>query len=90
MTPEQCRKEIQSAYHLMIIRSANGEINESCISGIIESRCMDAARHNGIPNSWRNYLPYEMRRKPKPVYVSNKTPYGKPILTVFQTDEGMP
>ena len=60
MTPDRLREIIASEYRTKIALSKYGKLNESCIYGIIESRCREAARHNGVPDCWREYLPKEL------------------------------
>jgi hypothetical protein len=38
-------------------RVARREINASVIPTLLADVARDAARHNGIPEAWRNYLP---------------------------------
>lgn len=52
MTPEQCKFAIRQEYEALKRKRVRG------LDLIIESRCREAARHNGIPEFWQEYLPY--------------------------------
>ena len=51
MTPAECKAEIAKEYERM---KRAGVRNPDTI---IISLCRDAARHNGVPEYWREYMP---------------------------------
>jgi len=57
MTPDQCKRVINKSKENLLQLAQTGKINQSCIEGLLESQARAAARHNGIPNAWRNYMP---------------------------------
>ena len=60
MTPDQVRVQIAKEYSVLKSRADKGEIRTACIYTIIESRCREGARHNGVPGYWREYLPDQL------------------------------
>jgi hypothetical protein len=51
MTPDECKRQIKKEYENLLQRNVrNAEV-------LIEARARAAARHNGIPEYWREYLP---------------------------------
>lgn len=63
MTPSECVDAIEVEYKKLCKKAADKKINESCIYGIISSRCRDAARHNGQPELWESYMPDDLWNK---------------------------
>ncbi len=59
MSPAECRASIRRESEALLQRAAAGRINRSCVAGIVESLCREAARHNGVPERWRDYVPDE-------------------------------
>ena len=57
MTPDQSKREIQRRYDLMVDRSINGEVSPGAPHRVAEGMAMEAARHHGIPEAWRNFMP---------------------------------
>jgi len=57
MTPDQCKTAIKSEYNTLMAMVGRGTLNETAVFGLIEPSCRNAARHNGVPNLWRMYLP---------------------------------
>lgn len=49
MTPQQCKESIIEEHRHLVDTVRQGKLNQSAVSGIIESSCMSAAQHNGIP-----------------------------------------
>lgn len=60
MTPTQCKEQIRDDYLHFMDRVREGKLNESAVYGLVESRCREAARHNGVPEYWKHYLPEEL------------------------------
>lgn len=60
MEPDAIKKQIRSEYVKMVQGAQRGEINQSCIFRIIEARAREGARHGGIPECWREYMPVEL------------------------------
>jgi len=60
MSPNEIKACIvQEKLHLEA-RAAKGEILYSCIDGLIEASAREGARHGGIPEYWREYLPKKL------------------------------
>jgi hypothetical protein len=57
MTPDECKRSVEDFALLLERRVARREINASVIPTLLADVARDAARHNGIPEAWRNYLP---------------------------------
>ena len=56
MTPDEIKISIRAQYQRLLQR----DINRSAIPGLIKSRAQEGARHNGVPELWRNYMPLEL------------------------------
>lgn len=59
MTPGEVKLAIHREYLLLKRRG----LSDSTIANIIAARCREGARHNGVPEAWRNYLPEELREE---------------------------
>ena len=57
MTPDECRRNIRIEWMKLHRKADEGKINRSAIEGLINSRCREAARHNGLPANWKEYYP---------------------------------
>ena len=44
--------------------ATEGRMNQAAITGMVEAHCRNAARHNGVPDAWKGYMPAELVRSP--------------------------
>lgn len=65
MEPQEVTTQILREYEKLKGRADRGEINESCIYGIIKERAIQGAAHNGFPpDYWHYYMPPALRINP--------------------------
>jgi hypothetical protein len=63
MTPHEVKKSIFSLLMRMIERADRKEINRSFIYGKVEDLAREGARHCGIPECWREFMPPDTLEK---------------------------
>lgn len=61
MTPDQIKKHIRDEYIILLNRAEAGLLNKSAIYHLIKSRCLDGARHGGVVENWKMYMPDELK-----------------------------
>lgn len=59
-TPDQCKRQVLQEYERLMECVRAKKINASCVYGIVKARAQEAARHGGIPDYWREYMPEEL------------------------------
>ena len=57
MTPSQVKEQIKQEHKRLSKLADLKKINRSAIYNLIKKQAQDGARHNGIPEYWRNYIP---------------------------------
>lgn len=57
MAPDETKRALKGILDSLEMRAARGDINYSDIASLIEAHARIAARHNGVPELWRSYLP---------------------------------
>lgn len=58
-TPDQCKRQIEAEWKRLKDKK-NGSVGTY---NIIKARAKEAARHGGIPECWRNYLPEGFKKE---------------------------
>ena len=58
--PAEVKRLIAIEAQGMMLKFRSNKIKYDTVCRVIEARCREGARHNGVPEAWREYMPNDI------------------------------